>query len=335
MYKTTKYSLFIIAMFVIIITSCKKDDPAPPTIPSVTTAALTNITTSGATAGGTITSNGGAGISASGVVWSKTNLTPTLTDNVISGSTASGSYIANLTNLVFNTTYYIRAFATNSVGTGYGNVITLNTINDTSKVRFMYNGAEVIYGVITSSKTGKKWMDRNLGASAVATSLTDTAGYGHLFNWGRSADGHQLRTSGKTDVLSSTDNPGHSNFIYNDGSVTLYPDWRDPRNDNLWQGSTGINNPCPSGWHVPTKTELDAENITSSNVAFNQLKLTYAGRRSTNSGNLIGATIGTSGSYWASTTTGPDVYFLLFEPGGASVSPSGRSVGLSVRCIKD
>src|SRR5688572_20911740 len=135
--------LTFIGLPLMIAISCKKDDDAPPpTVPAVTTTPLTNITTSSATTGGTILTNGNAAITQSGIVWSKINATPTLTDSVIAGTTSSGSFTINLTGLDFNRTYYIRAFATNSIGTAYGDVVTLNTTNDTSKVRFTYNGKE-------------------------------------------------------------------------------------------------------------------------------------------------------------------------------------------------
>lgn len=329
--KTTKYSLLIAGLAIILATGCKKDK-VPPTAPSVTTAALTNINTTSATTGGTITSDGGSAITSSGVVWSKTNATPALTDSVKSGTTASGSFTSNLTNLDFNTTYYIRAFATNGVGTGYGAVVTLNTTNDTTKVRFTYNGTQVTYGVITSPTTGKKWMDRNLGASAIATSLTDTSGYGHLFQWGRLADGHQIKVSATTTTLSSTDVPGHGNFIV--PSSDPNKNWRSPANDNLWQGSNGINNPCPTGWHVPTKTEWDAETgITDPNSAFNVLKLTYNGSRSRLSGNLSG--IGVAGNYWASTIEIVNSYEYSVYPSLMGTASSQRGLGAAVRCIKD
>jgi hypothetical protein len=143
--------LIYIGLPLLIALSCKKSDSAPPpTAPAVTTTALTNITTSSATTGGTILTDGNSAITQSGIVWSKTNATPTLTDSVIAGTTSKGSFTTNLTSLDFNTVYYIRAFATNSVGTGYGDVVKLNTVNDTSKVRFTYNGKEVIHGIIIS-----------------------------------------------------------------------------------------------------------------------------------------------------------------------------------------
>ncbi|MDD3488139.1 MAG: hypothetical protein PHH35_02190 [Candidatus Pacebacteria bacterium] len=73
---------------------------------------------------------------------------------------------------------------------------------------------------------------RNLGASRVVQSSTDSSAYGDLFQWGRGNGGHQLRTSGTTKTLSSTDNPGHDDFIY--GMNNFPYDWRDPQNDNLW-----------------------------------------------------------------------------------------------------
>ena len=159
---------------------------------------------------------------------------PALTDSVIAGTTCSGSFTTNLTRLDFNTVYYIRAFATNSVGTGYGDVVKLNTTNDTSKVRFTYNGKEVIYGIIISPVTGKKWLDRNLGALQAATAYNDYKAYGDLFQWGRPADGHQLITwssstagtavNGTTTTLANSDNPGHSNFTKGDPFGTS--DWR-------------------------------------------------------------------------------------------------------------
>jgi hypothetical protein len=105
---------------------------------------------------------------------------------------------------------------------------------------------------VTNPTTGKTWMDRNLGASQVATSSTDAASYGDLYQWGRRADGHQCRTSPTTATLSSVDQPAHGNFILAPNAPN---DWRSPQNNNLWQGVTGVNNPCPSGYRVPTQTE--------------------------------------------------------------------------------
>ena len=102
-------------------------------------------------------------------------------------------------------------------------------------------------------------MDRNLGATQAATSSTDVDAYGDLYQWGRRSDGHQCRTSATTSTLSSTDQPAHGNFIIAPSSPY---DWRSPQNANLWQGVNGINNPCPSGYRLPTEAELEAEHLS-------------------------------------------------------------------------
>jgi hypothetical protein len=57
-----------------------------------------------------------------------------------------------------------------------------------------FNG--LTYGLVLSPDTGRVWLDRNLGASQVCTSVTDTACYGDLYQWGRAKDGHESRDSG-------------------------------------------------------------------------------------------------------------------------------------------
>ena len=78
---------------------------------------------------------------------------------------------------------------------------------------FTFNG--LTYKPVASSS--KCWLDRNLGASQVATSSNDLASYGNLYQWGRLSDGHQIRTPLSTNsglnALSTTNNPGNSLFI--------------------------------------------------------------------------------------------------------------------------
>jgi uncharacterized protein (TIGR02145 family) len=177
-------------------------------------------------------------------------------------------------------------------------------------------------------------MDRNLGASQVATSSTDAAAYGDFYQWGRRADGHQCRTSATTATLSSIDQPANGNFI----QAPNYPsDWRSPQNTNLWQGVNGINNPCPSGYRLPTNTELDAERLSwslnnSAGSFASPLKLPLAGYREIN-GLLIN--VGSNGTYWSSVVSGIGSSFLYFDSSSASVSNYSRARGYSVRCIKN
>jgi len=112
---------------------------------------------------------------------------------------------------------------------------------------FVYNGVSITYGTVQKTISGISycWLDRNLGAIRAATSSDDTQVFGDLFQWGRLADGHQIRTSGTTSNRSGSDVPGHANFITRPSSPY---DWGTPQKTGLWQGETGVNNPCPAGW---------------------------------------------------------------------------------------
>lgn len=196
--------------------------------------------------------------------------------------------------------------------------------------------------------TSKTWMDRNLGANRAAISSTDAEASGSLFQWGRAADGHQcvnrytgdgVTTSSTTSTLSSSNTPGHGNFI----AMNQNPNnWRNPANTNLWQGVNGVNNPCPSGYRLPTSAELDDEryswNTQNSSGAFmSPLKLTVQANR-WYYGTLTGGTTG--GEYWSSTFN-TDVNQTSKSLGFNEVTFSVglydrfRAYGLSVRCIKN
>ena len=183
--------------------------------------------------------------------------------------------------------------------------------------------------------TSKIWMNRNLGASQVATSSTDAAAYGDLYQWGRATDGHESRTSGTTATLATSDTPGHGNFITTGSSPW---DWRSPQNDNLWQGVSGTNNPCPSGYRLPTEAEWNAERTSwSSNNAAgaftSPLKLPVAGLRLSSNGSL--GNVGSFGFYWSSTVAGTLSRGLYFNGSDAYMTSFYRAIGFSVRCLKD
>ena len=188
---------------------------------------------------------------------------------------------------------------------------------------------------VTNPATGKTWMDRNLGASQVATSSTDAASYGDLYQWGRAADGHERRTSGTTTTLATSNTPGHGVFIRNGSSPY---DWRSPQNGNLWQGVSGTNNPCPSGYRLPTEAELNAERQSwgsnnSAGAFASPLKLPVAGYRNYSNGSLYA--VGSFGHYWSSTVADSRSRYLYFLSSNAYVSSYYRAYGSSVRCLKD
>jgi len=103
-------------------------DFAPPVAPTLTTTAASGITGTAAVSGGNVTNDGGANVTARGVCYSTTPA-PTIANSITLDGTGTGVFISNLSGLSIGTTYYIRAYATNSAGTGYGNEITITTLN--------------------------------------------------------------------------------------------------------------------------------------------------------------------------------------------------------------
>ena len=114
-------------MVVFMFTSCEKNSTEiTVNVPEVTTADVSEITDTTAQCGGTITSDGGATVTARGVCWSKYQ-TPTIYDNKTSDGTGESSFTSYITGLTASTTYYVRAYATNSAGTGYGSAMSFTT----------------------------------------------------------------------------------------------------------------------------------------------------------------------------------------------------------------
>jgi len=191
--------------------------------------------------------------------------------------------------------------------------------------------------VEVTSLTGEIWMDRNLGASQVATGSADEAAYGDLYQWGRATDGHEKRNSATTSVLSSSDTPCHPSFIMAPNSTVLL-DWRSPQNTNLWQGINGVNNPCPGGFRIPTEAELIDEMVSWSSQntvgAFESpIKLSAGGYRSHADASLND--YGMYGFYWSSTVEGNNSRNIVIRDDGSYMYSHPRAYGFSVRCIKD
>lgn len=288
-------------------------------IPTISSSAVTNINNTSATCGGDIASDGGSPVTERGVCWSS-NPNPTTADSKTVDGSGAGAFNSSITGLTVATSYYVRAYATNSAGTAYGNE---------------HNFMTLAHQDVKNPITGRVWMDRNLGASRAATISADAQAYGDYYQWGRNADGHEKKNSVTTGNLSSSDTPGHNKFILTSSSPY---DWRSPQNSNLWQGVNGTNNPCPGGYRLPTETEWDAElkSWSTNNLAgafSSPLRLPAAGARISSNATYYG--VDTHAYYWSSTVSGTGSRTLVIFSKEAFLSTDGHTYGHSVRCIKD
>jgi uncharacterized protein (TIGR02145 family) len=203
----------------------------------------------------------------------------------------------------------------------------------------------IYYGTVTTG-TGRIWLDRNLGASRVATSATDTQAFGDYYQWGRPADGHQSQyitnnnSTGFTNTKSTSSVPPNGLWIQpNDGSE----DWLITANNTLWVGANPVNNPCPTGFRIPTLAEWQAEQAlftsSNSNGAFNySLKLTMPGWLENFDNNGAGFIAKSSGGFYLTQTAnsnGSVQYFGINSGNVWTDTNLSKRRGLSCRCIKD
>jgi gliding motility-associated-like protein len=112
-------------------------------MPTVTTASISLITSNSASCGGNITEDGGSPVIARGVCWNTTG-TPTISNSKTSDGTGTGSFTGSITGLSAGVTYYVRAYATNTVGTGYGIQVSFTTTS---------SSVPILSTTITSSVT--------------------------------------------------------------------------------------------------------------------------------------------------------------------------------------
>lgn len=205
--------------------SCKKENLGLPVVSNLPVSAITGTT---ASRGGSISSDGDNKITMRGICWS-TSKNPTIgLTTKTSDATVGGSFISNLTGLSPRTNYYLRAYATNRVGTAYGNQVSFSTSNSLfapgSGVSDIEgnNYKSIILGT-------QEWMQENLkvgkyrNGDAIPTNLGDSAWEG--------------TSSGAYEMYKDVSENTTYGKLYNFYAVS------DPR---------GL---CPTGWHVPTDSE--------------------------------------------------------------------------------
>ena len=299
-------------------------------LPSVTTATVTQITETTAVAGGNVTSDGGASVTERGVVYS-INQNPTTADNKIPNGSGMGSFTCNLTSLQPNTTYYVRAYATNEVGTAYGEEVSFTTQEQSSTPN---NGTENGYAYVDLGLS-VKWATMNVGASSPED-------YGDYFAWGE--------TEPKTTYNGSTYKHG------NGSSLTKY-------NTNIYHGTVdnkttlelsddAVRANWGGSWRMPTDAELtelreqctwtwtsqngvNGYKVTSKKSGYtnNSIFLPAAGYRNESSLNEAGS----GGYYWSSSlnTDNPDYawYVDFYFVYGVHRDYRNRCYGCTVRPV--
>lgn len=204
-----------------------------------------------------------------------------------------------------------------------------------AKTKIIYDKYGNKYKEVISPYTGRTWLDRNLGAKRIATSYDDKDSYGDYFQWGRNSDGHEKVESEITNSLSETNQPNHSNFIL---PIDDSFNWLTSNEENLWNGLSALNNPCPEGYRLPTLEELVEETIFPENnniydVYNNFLKIPAAGCRNNLDGELYFE--GEKNFLWTSDTFDTGSIFLSFNEKTVSRNASFRAAGANIRCIKD
>lgn len=275
---------------------------ASDTLPIVSTSPAGNITWNSATSGGNVIENGGAPITTRGVCWSNSQ-NPIIADAFTTDGSGTGSFASSITGLTPNTTYYTRAYATNSEGTGYGNEIMIKT-----------------YGVLNDSRDGQSyktvelgsqwWMAENLNFYSNSgswyydnDSVTYAEAYGRLYTWETAENicpaGWHLPTDSEWKELE------------------MYLGMTQVQTDN-------------TGWRG---TDQGVQLSIDGNSRFEAL---LAGYRFYTRAFYD---LGTSAYFWSSTEASTDFawcrYITPDEYTGVNRSGFLKESGLSVRCVKD
>ncbi|MCX6258095.1 MAG: hypothetical protein NTW49_09420 [Bacteroidia bacterium] len=326
-----------------------------PVIPVVTTSAISAITQTTATGGGEVISDGGATVTARGVCWN-TSGNPTITDSHTTDGTSMGSFASSFTGLTASTTYYVRAYATNSIGIAYGSELQFSTTAPvftcgTSSISD-FDG-NTYYTVQIGTQC---WMKENLKTTHYAdgTALVDGTGAGNI----------------------SGNNTAKYWFVYdnnisNKATYGLLYTWAAAMNGAASSSlnPSGVQGICPAGWHLPGDSEWKQLEMF---LGMNESQANATGWRGTDEGGKLKVTgtmnwvnpntgasnssgftalpggyrydagvfsnIGNDGYFWSATEVNTSYswdHFLGYNTAQVNRDDGTKSSGFSVRCTKD
>lgn len=298
-----------------------------PELATITTASVNSITANSAVSGGSITDDGRADITARGVCWNKAGM-PSITDSKTTDGSGSGDFTSTISGLEPNTSYFVRAYATNKAGTAYGNELTFKTL--------VLTATDVDGNVYKTVTIGSQiWMAENLRTTKYRTGVLIGTTTPIL-----------LDVSGQASPKYQWSYGGNENNVATYGR--LY----------TWYAATDSRGLCPTGWHLPSDAEWTtlSNTLGGDNIAGGKMKevgTTHWANPNVGATNESGFTalssgyfvqgvfydLGSAGGGWWSSTEANATnanyracgvtHTQLFK---ANV---GKYVGWSVRCLKD
>jgi uncharacterized protein (TIGR02145 family) len=316
-------------------------------LPEVTTSVVTSIFADRAICGGNVASDGGAMVTNRGVVYG-TSSNPTISGSVTVDGSGLGAYTSTITGLTALTPYFVRAYATNSVGTAYGNEVSFttpvfpaftcgtSTVTDVDgnsyntvqignqcwtqsnlKVSKYRNGDNIPTGLSNTA-----WENTTAGAYAIYDNNPVNDGlYGKLYNHYAVVDSRGLCPTGW--------------HVPTDGEWNVMVKFLDPNADtvcgNCWQsGIVGgalkstVTQPTPGGWNSPNAGATNSSGFSAG----------PGGRRiGLGDFNLLGV----NGFWWSSSSSGSLAWFrdVYYHHGNFYRNYNSRTFGFSVRCLRD
>ncbi len=309
---------------------------SPDQLASLTTSAVTEISSHSAVSGGNITDEGLGPIIARGVCWS-TSMNPTTANSHTTDGTGTGSFTSDIAGLLANTTYYVRAYATNSVGTSYGNQQSFTTIEDGLNSALTYGTVTDIDGntYATIEIGTQEWMAQNLRTSRYRNGdIIPNVPCSEAWN--------------DFDIGAWTHYDDDSSYDFPYGKMYNWHAADDPR---------GI---CPTGWSIPTDAEWEelADHLGGATIAGGLMKSSgteYWTSPNANANNQSGFSglpggymwtgvnlgfweINNFGSWWTATETSGTIAIsrgLFYNHGNLTSNTQNKTTARSIRCIKD